>query len=83
MPNARKSHTISSTSRTRTNPSASRRFVELADETIRNSTAPLIATGGTPMYFKALFEGLFEGPGADETIREQLRQPPAPISTNA
>jgi tRNA dimethylallyltransferase len=49
------------------------RFVELADKTIAESKLPLIATGGTPMYFKALFEGLFEGPGADESVRERLR----------
>ena len=52
------------------------RFVELADEVIRDATArqvPLIATGGTPLYYKALFDGLFEGPSADETVRERLR----------
>src|SRR5690348_16360715 len=38
------------------------RFVELADQVIRDANArgvPLIATGGTPLYYKALFEGLF------------------------
>jgi tRNA dimethylallyltransferase len=49
------------------------RFVELADKAIAEAKSPLIATGGTPMYFKALFEGLFEGPGADESVRERLR----------
>jgi tRNA dimethylallyltransferase len=49
------------------------RFVELADETIAKAKSPLIATGGTPMYFKTLFEGLFEGPGADEQVRQRLR----------
>jgi tRNA dimethylallyltransferase len=48
------------------------RFVELADAVIAESSAPLIATGGTPMYFKALFEGLFEGPSADEALRSEL-----------
>jgi len=51
------------------------RFVELADAVIadaRSRNVPLIATGGTPMYYKALFEGLFEGPGADISIRESL-----------
>src|SRR5438874_11752359 len=37
------------------------RFVDLADEVIRNAVARrvplLIATGGTPLYYKALFEG--------------------------
>src|SRR5690242_5023712 len=39
-------------------------FVNRADAIIADVAArnvPLIATGGTPMYFKALFEGLFEG----------------------
>ncbi len=52
------------------------RFVETADGVIAEAGArgvPLIAAGGTPMYFKALFHGLFEGPGADEAVRERLR----------
>jgi tRNA dimethylallyltransferase len=53
------------------------RFVELADGVIADAHGrgvPLIATGGTPLYYKALFEGLFEGPPADEAVRERLRQ---------
>jgi tRNA dimethylallyltransferase len=52
------------------------RFVELADAAIAGAArrqVPLVATGGTPLYYKALFEGLFEGPGADAEIRERLR----------
>lgn len=52
------------------------RFVELANEAIRDATTRgvrLIATGGTPLYYKALFEGLFEGPAADEKLRARLR----------
>jgi tRNA dimethylallyltransferase len=51
------------------------RFVEQADAVIgeaRRRNVPLIATGGTPLYYKALFEGLFEGPGADESVRSRL-----------
>jgi tRNA dimethylallyltransferase len=51
------------------------RFVEQADGIIadaRRRGVPLIATGGTPLYYKALFEGLFEGPGADEAVRGRL-----------
>jgi tRNA dimethylallyltransferase len=48
------------------------RFVELADAVIAGSETPLIATGGTPLYYKALFEGLFNGPTADPVIRERL-----------
>ena len=55
------------------------RFVELADETIaaaKSRGVPLVATGGTPLYYKALFEGLFEGPGADDATRDRLRALP-------
>src|SRR5688572_11700445 len=52
------------------------RFVELADATIADAgvrNVPLVATGGTPLYYKALFEGLFEGPAADAATRDRLR----------
>lgn len=51
------------------------RFVEAADRVIADAAArhvPLIATGGTPLYYKALFEGLFEGPSADPAVRAEL-----------
>jgi tRNA dimethylallyltransferase len=53
------------------------RFVTLAQATITSAQqqgAKLIATGGTPLFFKALFEGLFEGPPADEALRQKLRE---------
>jgi tRNA dimethylallyltransferase len=52
------------------------RFVELADRVIadcRQRGKPLIACGGTPLYFQALFRGLFDGPAADDSIRLRLR----------
>jgi tRNA dimethylallyltransferase len=51
------------------------RFVGMADAVIADAAArgvPLVAVGGTPLYFKALFQGLFEGPGADDALREEL-----------
>ena len=51
------------------------RFVEAADRVIADAQSrgvPLIATGGTPLYYKGLFEGLFEGPGADREVRARL-----------
>lgn len=40
---------------------------------------PIIA-GGTHLYIKALIDGLFDGPPADEALREQLRaMPPAEL----
>lgn len=56
------------------------RFVELAEDVICDAArrqAPLIATGGTPLYYKALFEGLFDGPPADEQVRRRLRSLPS------
>jgi tRNA dimethylallyltransferase len=53
------------------------RFVAGADATIAAATAPLVATGGTPLYYKALFEGLFDGPPADPTVRQRLQAEPA------
>lgn len=55
------------------------RFVELADDVIAGAAkrnVPLICVGGTPMYFKTLFEGLFEGPSADAALRERLMSEP-------
>lgn len=55
------------------------RFVEQADAVIAGVArrhVSLIATGGTPLYYKSLFEGLFEGPGVDEALRKRLRSLP-------
>lgn len=51
------------------------RFVQAADEVMADAArreVPLILTGGTPLYYKALFEGLFEGPSADPVLRARL-----------
>jgi tRNA dimethylallyltransferase len=53
------------------------RFVETADAVIADAkarNAPLIATGGTPLYYKSLFEGIFEGPSADPETRRRLAE---------
>ena len=55
------------------------RFVVLADAVIadaRRRKVPLIATGGTPLYYKSLFEGLFDGPSADPSVRARLNDQP-------
>ena len=52
------------------------RFVELADEAImdmQSSNRPIIAVGGTALYIKGLLQGLFDGPAADDTIRDRLK----------
>ena len=45
-----------------------------AIERIQSRDKPVIAVGGTALYIKALLYGLFEGPGADEQVREDLRK---------
>jgi tRNA dimethylallyltransferase len=47
---------------------------ESAIEQIRAKNKPIIAVGGTAMYLKVLLFGLFEGPGTDEQLRNQLKQ---------
>ena len=53
------------------------RFMELstaAAEDIQSRNKPVISVGGTALYIKAMLYGLFEGPGTDESIRNQLKQ---------
>jgi tRNA dimethylallyltransferase len=52
------------------------RFLELANaaiDCIKSRNKPIVAVGGTALYIKALLYGLFEGPGADEQIRAELK----------
>ncbi len=56
------------------------RFVESADAVIADAATrgvPVVATGGTPLYYKALFDGLFDGPPADPSVRDALKAVPA------
>ena len=51
------------------------RYIELADKAIQDihqRSRNILVVGGTPLYIKALCEGLFEGPGADPAIRKKL-----------
>lgn len=50
-------------------------YVEHAERAIfeiQRRHHPVFVVGGTPLYMKALSEGIFEGPGADPTIRARL-----------
>ncbi|RMF82452.1 MAG: tRNA (adenosine(37)-N6)-dimethylallyltransferase MiaA [Planctomycetota bacterium] len=52
------------------------RFVTLADqavEEIHQRRRPVIAAGGTTLYFKCFYEGMFEGPPAHPEFRSALR----------
>ena len=53
------------------------RYVELSSRAIADITRrgkPIFVVGGTILYLKALTEGLFEGPGADATVRARLHE---------
>jgi len=53
------------------------RWLELAEEVIADVHARgrvAIVSGGTPLYLKALLEGLFEGPSADAGVRAHLHE---------
>ena len=52
-------------------------FLDMAEdafEQIKTNNKPVIAVGGTAMYIKTMLFGLFEGPPADEEIREKLKK---------
>lgn len=56
-------------------PFSVERWLALAEDAIadiRNRGGVPIVTGGTHLYVKSLLEGLFEGPGADESLRAEL-----------
>jgi tRNA dimethylallyltransferase len=42
-------------------------------EQIKNKNKKVIAVGGTALYIKALLYGLFEGPGSNKKIRNELK----------
>lgn len=53
------------------------RYVDFADKAITeiaDSGNVVLAVGGTALYIKSLAEGLFEGPGADTEIRDELKR---------
>jgi tRNA dimethylallyltransferase len=67
-------------------PFSAARFVEHADRAVAGTHArgrPVIAVGGTLLYFKAFYEGLFEGPSADEAVRSEIRARAASIGVEA
>jgi len=53
------------------------RYVAMAEQSIAGIYArgkPILVVGGTALYIKGLYQGLFEGPGEDAAFRTQLRQ---------
>ncbi|MGD8454494.1 MAG: tRNA (adenosine(37)-N6)-dimethylallyltransferase MiaA [Phycisphaerae bacterium] len=58
-------------------PFSAARFVDLADQAITDIHArgrPVVAVGGTILYFKCFYEGLFAGPSADPQVRAAIRR---------
>ena len=49
-----------------------RRWAVEVAEGIERRGKRVLFVGGTPLYLKVLLRGLFEGPGADERVRERL-----------
>ncbi|MBU0641194.1 MAG: tRNA (adenosine(37)-N6)-dimethylallyltransferase MiaA [Planctomycetes bacterium] len=52
-------------------------FIERADRAVQEIHArgrPVVAVGGTVLYFKCFYEGLFAGPDADLEIRGEIRR---------
>lgn len=50
-------------------------YQQAADQAIADIAArgkPVLLSGGTALYYKALLEGLFEAPEKDETLRKEL-----------
>ena len=51
-------------------------FIELTNQAIdqiKKQNKPVVAVGGTALYIKSLLYGIFEGPGTDHQIRNQLK----------
>ena len=58
-------------------PFSAARFVDLADQAaamIHARPRPVVAVGGTVLYFKCWYEGMFDGPAANPAFRAALRQ---------
>lgn len=61
-------------------------FVDLADaavEGIHTRGRPAIVVGGTVLYFRAFYLGLFEGPAADPAFRSEFRRRAAETGLDA
>jgi len=61
-------------------------FVAQADRAvaqIHSRGRPVVAVGGTVLYFKCWYEGLFAGPSADPAVRAELRRRAAAEGTAA
>ena len=59
------------------------RLTDAAITDIQNRGKQVLLVGGAGLYFRAIVDGLFEGPGADPDLRAQLEQEAAQHGVNA
>ena len=59
------------------------RLADAAIADIQNSGKRVLLVGGAGLYFRAVVDGLFEGPGADPVLRERLAQAAAQHGVDA
>jgi tRNA dimethylallyltransferase len=53
------------------------KFLNLADQAVKqieSKNKPVVAVGGSAMYIKAMLYGIFEGPGTNDQIRQELKE---------
>ncbi len=50
------------------------RLADTAIANIQSRNKQVLLVGGAGLYFRAIVDGLFEGPGADTTLRKRLEQ---------
>ena len=58
-------------------------LVDAAITDIQSRGKQVLLVGGAGLYFRAVVDGLFEGPGADHVLRAQLKQEAAEHGVNA
>ena len=58
-------------------------LVDAAITDIQSRGKQVLLVGGAGLYFRAVVDGLFEGPGADPALRAQLKQEAAEHGVNA
>ena len=59
------------------------RLADAAVTDIQNRDKQVLLVGGAGLYFRAVVDGLFEGPGADPALRARLEQEAAQHGVNA
>ena len=58
-------------------------LVDVAITDIQNRDKRVLLVGGAGLYFRAIVDGLFEGPGADPSLRKRLEEEAAQFGVDA